>query len=69
MHTQEVDNMDKTLFDIQVDLRNIDKKFTSISSPTIYFRGLSREQLDCYMNIIMELHKKNFFDIEKLTIN
>lgn len=61
--------MDKNLFDISVDLRNIDKKFTSINLPTIYFRALNREQLDCYMNIIMELHKRNFFDIEKITID
>lgn len=61
--------MDKNSFDISVDLRNIDKKFTSINLPTIYFRALNREQFDCYMNIIMELHKKNFFDIEKITID
>lgn len=61
--------MDKNLFDISVDLRNIDKKFTSINLPTIYFRALNREEFECYMNIIMELHKRNFFEIEKITIN
>lgn len=61
--------MDKNSFDISVDLRNIDKKFTSINLPTIYFRALNREQFDCYINIIMELHKRKFFEIEKITIN
>ena len=61
--------MDEKLFDISVDLKNVDKKFTTINLPTLHFRALNREQFECYMNIIMELHKRNFFEIEKITID
>lgn len=68
-HTQGGNNMDKEYFDIRVDLKSIDKEYVGTNLPTMFFRALNYEQFMCYINILTEMHKRGYFDIDKITIN